>query len=220
LTAAASPWLLWQLADSAFPIGGFAHSGGLEAAAQSGELATPEALADFVRDSLWQSGNGSLPLVRAVHLDPTQLAALDALCEAFLTSAVANRASRTQGRALLSTAERVFADALPVALRSESRHRHYAPLFGAILAALGIPVEDTLRLFLFLTQRGLLSAAVRLSLLGPQQAQRLQLELGPLLEQIYRQCGALPLAALAQTAPIVELFQATHDRLYSRLFVS
>jgi urease accessory protein len=31
-------WLLWQLADSAFPTGGFAHSGGLEAAWQHGEI--------------------------------------------------------------------------------------------------------------------------------------------------------------------------------------
>ena len=31
-------WLLWQLADSAFPTGGFAHSGGLEAAWQNGEV--------------------------------------------------------------------------------------------------------------------------------------------------------------------------------------
>ena len=40
-----SPFLLLQLADSAFPTGGFAHSGGLEAAYQLGEIDGPEGLA-------------------------------------------------------------------------------------------------------------------------------------------------------------------------------
>ena len=31
-------WMVLQLADSAFPTGGFAHSAGLEAAAQAGEI--------------------------------------------------------------------------------------------------------------------------------------------------------------------------------------
>ncbi|MDB5296990.1 MAG: putative urease accessory protein UreF, partial [Phycisphaerales bacterium] len=35
---AAADWLLWQLVDSAFPTGGFAHSGGVEAAWQHGRL--------------------------------------------------------------------------------------------------------------------------------------------------------------------------------------
>ena len=34
-------WLVWQLVDSAFPAGGFAHSAGLEAAAHRNGAAAP-----------------------------------------------------------------------------------------------------------------------------------------------------------------------------------
>jgi urease accessory protein len=94
--------LLWQLIDSAFPSGAFAHSWGVEAAYQAGEIESETALRRFLRDSLWQTGHAVLPLVTTAHRDPARFEALDAVCEAFLTNAVANRASRQQGRAFLA----------------------------------------------------------------------------------------------------------------------
>ena len=100
--------LTWQVVDSAFPTGGFAHSLGLEAAWQAGEVPDRDALVRFVRSALLQVGYGVLPLVTAAFRDPSRLDELDALTEAFLTNPVANRASRTQGRALVATAARVW----------------------------------------------------------------------------------------------------------------
>src|SRR5688572_14928401 len=100
--------LTWQVVDSAFPTGGFAHSLGLEAAWQAGEVPDRDALGRFVRSALLQVGYGVLPLVTAAFRDPGRLGELDALTEAFLTNPVANRASRTQGRALVATAARVW----------------------------------------------------------------------------------------------------------------
>ena len=48
--------LVLQLADSAFPTGGFAHSAGLEAAAQLGEIEGPAGLRAFAEEALWQAG--------------------------------------------------------------------------------------------------------------------------------------------------------------------
>ena len=90
--------LVWQLVDSAFPTGAFAHSLGLESAWQHGEVMSRDDLRRFVEATILQAASGALPLVNAAHREPSRLAELDALNDAFLTNAVANRASRQQGR--------------------------------------------------------------------------------------------------------------------------
>ena len=62
----------------------------------------------FARELLWQTGHGALPVLGAAHREPSSLPTLDARMEAFLTNHVANRASRTQGRAFLGTCARIF----------------------------------------------------------------------------------------------------------------
>jgi urease accessory protein len=217
-----SNWLIWQIADSAFPAGGFVHSWGLEAAWQSGEVASTGALRQFLHNSLWQTGHGSLPLLSAAYRAPDRLAELDALCDAFLINAVGNRASRAQGRAFLSTCAKLWpCDALA---RLEAPPwplcGHHAPLTGAILRALDIPLDVAQRLFLYLCARGVLAAAVRLGIVGTYQAQRLQYDFREVLDAVLVRCGTLDQEDIAQTAPILDLLQASHDRLYSRLFQS
>lgn len=208
-------WRFLQLADSAFPTGGFAHSAGLEAAAQAGEVGE---LAAFTRNALWQAGFGALPLVQDAWRDPAALARLDARADLFLANQVANRASRTQGGAFSSTCARVFPGEAPQL--PDGLCMHLAPLWGAVLRALGLSLEEARGLFLWSTARGVLSAGVRLGLAGTYQAQRMLVDLGPALDLVSSRCAALGAADLAQPAPLLDLLSATHDRLHSRLFQS
>jgi urease accessory protein len=215
-------WLVWQLADSAFPTGGFAHSWGLEASWQSGEVPDLAALQRFVRDSLWQTGHAGLPFVTAAWRAPDRIGELDRISDVFLINAVANRASRVQGRAFVSTCARIWPIPALVALDRHESHRigHCAPLVGATLRALAVPLETTQRLFLFSTARGILTAAVKLGIVGSYQAQRLQYEAGAVLDEVRARCGDLEDADVSQTAPLLDVLQSAHDRLYSRLFQS
>ncbi|WP_257453357.1 urease accessory protein UreF [Archangium lipolyticum] len=217
------PWRVLQLADSGFPTGGFAHSGGLEAAVQHGEVRGREGLERFARELLWQTGHGALPLLSAAWREPSSLVALDARAESFLTNHVANRASRTQGRAFLDTCARIFPEPvapLRQAARDAKSRYHHAPLFGAVLRALDVELPDAQQLLLSLTLRGTLSAAVRMGIVGTHESHQLQHQCAPLLDEVLEACAGLGVESLAQTSPLMDLLGATHDRLYSRLFLS
>lgn len=220
----AADWLLWQLADAAFPAGSFVHSGGLEAAWRWGQLNDANRLHEFLAAHLVQSSESMAPLVRAAHREPGRLVELDRLCHAMLSNHVAKRASLAQGRALAKAAERAFElpelGELSRQLRSRTVEGHLAPLFGAITAALAIDTDTSVQLFLYTSARGLLSSAVRLNIVGPLEAQAIQFRLGPFVQRIAERRKNLPAEEAAQTAPILEILQMSHDRIYSRLFQS
>src|SRR6266545_7946348 len=194
-----SDFTLWQFADSAFPTGGFAHSGGLEAAWQQGEVRNRDDLRQWLRAGLRQLASTALIFVNAVHAGPGRLDELDRLCEAFTSNHVANRASRLQGRALLAAVERIFperglqAASAPAAESEPKRPEgrpplppfgHLAPVFGAVTRSLGISCDESLRLFVFTHLRSVLAAAVRLNIVGPMDGQAIQFQLAAEAEAV------------------------------------
>ena len=208
-------WRTLQLADSAFPTGGFAHSGGLEAAFVAGAVTSADDLDAYIHTHVWSVGNGALPFVSAAHREPDSVWKLDALADAHLSNHVANRASRTQGRAFLATSVRIFEAPSIAVIADRARTRDVA-----VLAALEVSRRDAIGLHLLLALRGVASAAIRLGIVGPHEAQRLQSRHAATLDQVLATCEALTPATAAVTSPIFDLFAATHDRLYARLFQS
>jgi urease accessory protein len=97
---------------------------------------------------------------------------------------------------------------------------HVAPVTGAVFAALGVPLDTTQRVVLFTAARGVLSAAVRLGVTGSYDAQRLQSESAAFSAAVLARHRDAGPADLAQTAPLIDILQGAHDRLYSRLFQS
>jgi urease accessory protein len=217
-------WLVWQLADSAFPNGGFAHSGGLEAAAHLGEIRNRAAFEQWLGASLRQMGRATLPWVSAAWRGERSFEELDAMCDAFLSNHVANRASRALGQAMLATTTRAFESPQPRELRAQVLDRnlpgHLAPVFGAVVQALGVDLLTSLRLFAFTQLRGWISSAVRLGVVGPLEGQALQNRAMPLAEATVADARDLGVNDIAQTAPFLEILQGHQDRLYSRLFQS
>ncbi len=188
-------WRLLQLADSAFPAGAFAHSGGLEALYQAKRV-DGATLLMRLRELVFNAARSMLPFVERPD---------DAACDTFLVNHVANRASRAQGGAFGIAAEAALG--VP---RPELPFGHLAVVMGLMVA------EHARELYVFGTARGALSAAVRLGIVGPLEAQRLFTALHPTLEAALTEASAEP----RSTSPVLELLQQQHDSLYSRLFQS
>ncbi len=216
----ADVWSLLQLIDSAFPSGGFVHSGGLEAACALGFVKNRDALHAFASESIRQAAFGSVPFLSQCY-DATFVEA-DAACDAYLWSTVARQASETQGRALLLAADRVYETEnvrnIASLVRAKSARGHYAPIFGVVAQEAALSRDEARQAFLFSTLRNVLSAGVRLGLLGPFEAQRMHRELTSVLEEAH--AASAHLTNAAQVAPLIELVQSEHPRLSVRLFQS
>ncbi|XP_069122779.1 uncharacterized protein [Argopecten irradians] len=212
-----------QVSDTVFPTGGFAHSLGLETAVRQRILKTPEELNDYILCTLENSGSFCLPFVREAHdacWDKDKILDLDNLCEVCTTNHVAKRASVRQGRSLLDTSSQAFRVEQILEIKGSLEYCHHPVVFGCVCGAMGIDLLTTLTTYLFNCLRTVIAAAVRLDQIGAIQAQVVQTEFQSRISEILERHTSRSTDEACLLYPLVDVFQNTHDTMFSKLFYS
>jgi urease accessory protein len=217
---------LIQITDSAFPLGSFAFSSGLESSAKLGLIENMPEFKKYLVNVLTQISCSEMPFVNSSYKcaadDVETLAPIFERLEAFITVPCMRKASITQGRSLLQAVKAVYPEhnfqAVIRRLQDRGLFTHYAAVFGMVSRIISLSHIQTLSAYAYIALRDQVSAAIRLGLLGPHEAQSILREtLGHVNETIDR-VKALEYREAFKMAVALEIAQAHHPKLYSHLF--
>lgn len=228
-------WLaaLLHSTDSAYPIGGFAHSGGLEGLTGTNQINTAEDLGRFleheVADTLqWVE----LPLLHHAWLaataeDEAALIELDILSEAVRFGAEPRQASRRLGAQRWSLFETLHVEQLDPHTRQwvlgigrALPYKHLCIVAAIEAVALGMPAAAAMTGLAHQTVMMVAQAALKLIRVGQKSVQTLVVRMAAHYPQFIQHAWALELEEIGTCMPRYDIGTAWHETAPARMFLS
>lgn len=224
-TPFALPHLLMLWTSPAFPAGSFAFSHGLEWLAEDGRLTTRTDLEHLLVDLVERgSVRNDLILIcetwrRAMANDRPGFAQVAELALALQPSRERHLESVTQGRSFVEAILAAW-PAPRMALHDQSSDIAYSTALALAGAAHDLPLESICAAHGLGFVSNLASAAIRLSVVGQTDAQRVLASLLPVVVNTAHQALSLTIDDLGSALYAVDLAALRHETQYSRLFRS
>lgn len=224
---------LFQLIDTFFPTGAFAHSFGLETYVQEGRVTDRATFAELLRSTLHHGLRNmdatavALAYKAAQASDMERIAILDARLTAMKLPRESREGSIKIGKQFLRNALRLSIEskkgtlaAYEQRIRSRECAGHHAIAYGLVTAAVSIDLPLALLGYLHTYVVSQVSAAVRLVPLGATEGQLIIQSMRSDLLEIAASAQKTEMDDLGCFTPGLDIRSMQHERLYSRLFIS
>ncbi|HEX9450925.1 MAG TPA: urease accessory UreF family protein [Burkholderiales bacterium] len=215
-----------QYADSFFPSGSIAFSWGLETLRADGEIASPDQVAQFLEGQLahrWATFDAPV-LVAAMRAGGRfdRLADLDDLAEAMTLATELRDGSRRAGASLLKVHTGLGTPGAAdyrQAIAQRKARGHLPVVQGLLWNATGLSEEACRAVSAHTLCTGIVGAALRLGLIGHLDAQKILLQVRPVLVELLQLPVGDAVELYAYT-PHAEIAAMRHEVQDSRLFAN